>query len=257
MSQEFSQGGGFMGSSSQKSRSELFDSVRPVTLKQLTEAASGPGSNDEEIKIDDVPVGKVSIVATIRKVTGGQDSAPTVYRLEDGTSTYEVRKFNTGPAPMAGDDDEEEEQKQPEFHEGDSVKVIGTARINNEKQVITVQAMIKITDFNEIIYHQLNAIAVHLYNTRGPPPSGDGGNKNGDDSLFVQNGNSGNDLQSKILNAIRVETASDDSGDGVHSDKIVVKLGEANRQAILQELENMEGNGEIFCPQENHYSIAE
>lgn len=50
------------------------------------------------------------------------------------------------------------------------VRVIGQLKSFNNKRSINAQVMKKITDFNEIQYHLLEAIYVHLYHTRGPPP---------------------------------------------------------------------------------------
>jgi replication factor A2 len=245
-----------MGSSSQKK--EFIDSVRPVTLRQVNQASFSP--SEDELKIDDKPVGKISIVATIRKVTGGENNAPMVYRLEDGTGTFEVRRFKTGSSVIPGEDEEMDQQEEAEFKEGQTVKVVGTLKNTNDKQVITAVGMIPVTDFNQVIYHQLYSLQVHLSNTRGEPGSngaiGGGDSHNADSgSLYMPPGDAANDMQAKILNVLRSEKQN--NPDGVHSDKIIVKIDENARQEILRELENMQEDGKIYSGEENHYLIAE
>ena len=50
------------------------------------------------------------------------------------------------------------------------MRVIGNLKTFNHKRSINAQVIRKVSDFNEIQYHMLEAIYVHLYHTRGPPP---------------------------------------------------------------------------------------
>lgn len=59
----------------------------------------------------------------------------------------------------------------PTSSQGVYVRVIGQLKAFNNKRSINAQVLYLITDNNEIQYHMLEAIYVHLYHTRGPPPA--------------------------------------------------------------------------------------
>jgi replication factor A2 len=54
--------------------------------------------------------------------------------------------------------------------QGVYVRVIGSLKSFNNKRSVNAQVLRKVEDFNEIQYHLLEAVYVHLYHTRGPPP---------------------------------------------------------------------------------------
>ena len=53
-------------------------------------------------------------------------------------------------------------------------RVWGRLKAFNNKRHIGAHVIRPITDYNEVNYHLLEATAVHLFFTRGPPPSKDG-----------------------------------------------------------------------------------
>jgi replication factor A2 len=63
-------------------------------------------------------------------------------------------------------------QLRSEWREGVYVRVVGSMRVHNEKKGLIAFNLRKVTDFNELTYHLLDTCHAHLYNTRGPPPSG-------------------------------------------------------------------------------------
>jgi replication factor A2 len=74
------------------------------------------------------------------------------------------------------DADAPEESKKPVPDEGVYVHVWGRLKDFNGKRTIQSHVIRPITDFNEVNYHLLEATAVHLYFSRGPPETA---NQNG------------------------------------------------------------------------------
>lgn len=87
----------------------------------------------------------------------------------------EVKQWKDGDAP--------EEANKGVAKEGEYIHVWGRLKDFNGKRHIGSHVIRPITDFNEINYHLLEATAVHLYFSRGPPESING---QGGDSLFVK-----------------------------------------------------------------------
>lgn len=55
--------------------------------------------------------------------------------------------------------------------QGKYVRVIGTMKSFNNKRSVNATVCNLVTDFNEVQYHLLEVMYVHLYHTRGPPVS--------------------------------------------------------------------------------------
>jgi replication factor A2 len=66
------------------------------------------------------------------------------------------------------DDTEATAQQREAFVEGAFVKVVGQVRSFGGKSTITAYNVKAVTDHNEVTTHFLDAVYVHLFNTRGP-----------------------------------------------------------------------------------------
>lgn len=198
------------------------------------------------------------MIGCIRAITEGAAKA-LIFKIEDGTGNLEVKKWADGGARNENNNNEDEEDddemdgsgsKQLEYEVGQYVHIIGSTRIFNGKRSITVQSMRKITDFNEVIYHNAKALATHLELARGGAGKNTNTNQeksNGD--LFVaNNNNASNALQDKILKVI--ETGDQDTG--THVDVIARQLNESH-QNVMREVEDLEQMGHIYQPEEQHY----
>jgi len=62
--------------------------------------------------------------------------------------------------------------------EGEYLRVFGRLKAFNNKRHVAAHVIRPITDYNEGQYHLLEATAVHLYFTRGPPEEASNGVKN-------------------------------------------------------------------------------
>jgi replication factor A2 len=104
----------------------------------------------------------------------------TTYKLDDGTGLIEVKQWIDGDA--------DPETAKPLPKEGTYLRVWGRLKAFNNKRHVGAHHIRPITDYNEISYHLLEATAVHLYFTRGPPGSASGVKREGgEDSMFVDN----------------------------------------------------------------------
>lgn len=155
------QGGGFMPGSQNGSpgtKTQKNHTYRPVTIKQLLEADQP--HPDADFKIDDVDLDHVTLVAVITNMARGQMNLSLT--VEDGTGSIDVRLWLE-----TADDDS---GKMEGIDQGVYVRIIGTMKSFNHKRSVNATVLKKVEDFNEINYHLLQVVYVHLYHTRGGPP---------------------------------------------------------------------------------------
>ncbi|EWC45376.1 hypothetical protein DRE_00775 [Drechslerella stenobrocha 248] len=192
-------GGGFAGGSqggSQASpgKSAARNTLRPVTIKQIIDAQA-PGEDNVFI-IDNHDIGHISFVAQIRNIAEQETS--TTFKMEDGTGTIEVKKFReTKQSDM--DEDGVTPALDPGLTQNAYARVVGTIRQFGGKRNVNTHNIRAVTDANEIQCHFLEATAVHLHFSRGPPDAqgakGAGGQQAGyaqDTDMGGAAGNAGN-----------------------------------------------------------------
>ena len=108
--------------------------------------------------------------------------------------------------------------------EGEYLRVYGRLKSFNNKRHVISHAIKPVADYNEVNYHLLEATAVHLYFTRGPPEGASNGVKS--EGMFVDGG---------VGNGV---------GGGVGGKKLPAKVGGIGRKVyeLLQsEPQNNEG----------------
>ncbi|EXJ84200.1 replication factor A2 [Capronia epimyces CBS 606.96] len=140
------------------------DTVRPVTIKQIIDAQQP--HPDADFRADGEPFVQVTFVGQIRSIS----TQPTniTYKVDDGTGIVEVKQWIDGDA---NPDKMDVEPNKPRLVEDGYCRVWGRLKAFNNKRHIGAHIIRPITDYNEIFYHLLEATAVHLFFTRGPPPS--------------------------------------------------------------------------------------
>ncbi|KAK6332386.1 replication factor A protein 2 [Orbilia brochopaga] len=164
-------GGGFNpsqgGSQASPGKSAAKNTLRPVTIKQIIDAQSP--HDDNAFSIDGHEIGNITFVAQIRNIANQETS--TTFKMEDGTGSIEVKKFRDNKQMSTDLDDEPASANlDPELTVNAYARIVGNIRqFNNKRTIATTQTIRPVTDFNEIQCHLLEATAVHLYFTRGPP----------------------------------------------------------------------------------------
>jgi replication factor A2 len=150
----------------------------------------------------------------------------TTYKIDDGTGLIEVKQWIDSDADPA--------TSKPQPQEGDYLRVYGRLKSFNNKRHVAAHSIRPITDFNEVNYHLLEATAVHLYFTRGPPEGAENGVKS-EGGMFVDSGlgNSavagGKKLPAKITGIARkvyeLLQSEPQNNEGLHVNNIAQKLG--------------------------------
>lgn len=97
------------------------------------------------------------------------------YRLDDGTGTIEAKQWTDPENPLA-------HEARTRLVENMYVRVLGQLKnvMNSQRKYVSAANAIRPVEFNEVMYHVLEATAVHLHFTRGPKEqfeSGGSGNK--------------------------------------------------------------------------------
>ncbi|KAJ2643508.1 Replication factor A protein 2, partial [Coemansia sp. RSA 1694] len=166
-------GGGGGGDEDNKTRGGYKNqTLRPVTIKQLVEVPAGTA--DAPVSIDGAEVKNVTFVGVVRSVL--QQPINIIYSVEDGTGKIDVRVWIGGSDSGGdmGDDgqgDASNQMADPNITVGKYVRVYGELRFFNGKRSVTSHKVRLVTDHNEITYHGLEAIYVHLTKTRGQAPA--------------------------------------------------------------------------------------
>ena len=115
--------------------------------------------------IDGAETTQVTFVGQIRNIS--TQATNVTYRLDDGTGTFEVKVWVDAEAQSAMDNPNSMHAK---LSENAYARVWGKLKSFGKRHVVA-HVIRPITDYNEINYHLLEATAVHLHFTRGPPES--------------------------------------------------------------------------------------
>jgi replication factor A2 len=150
--------------------------------------------------------------------------------IDDGTGILDVKQWVDMDATSDG--------STQQFN-GQYVRVLGQLKSFNNKKHVGSHKIQPVTDFNEVQYHLLEAAAIHLHLTRGPPeqyaPTGDGGaatsaygqNRGGDVVMGGTGGDAGRGLLHDASQNARIVyntvKNSSDSIEGMHFNNIRMK----------------------------------
>lgn len=138
----------------------IIQTLTPVTIRQLYNATQ---QQPEDIfKVDGKELNQVTIVGQI--MSSQIQSTNLELLIDDSTGKIEVRQWLE---PDEGGNNSLEDQR-AQFKEGVYVRVVGHLRAFQQKRSIMAFRIQPIDDWNEITFHLLEAIHVHLFNTRGP-----------------------------------------------------------------------------------------
>lgn len=133
-------------SSYQKRQQE--DSITPVTIKQISEATASSAEADELALLTGKPIGLVTIVGKI--VSKEETGAHKLLSVDDGTGACCCKEY-PGEETAEG-------ANEVTFATNEYVRVTGKLKSWNDARYIQVMNCRKITDFNEVAFHFLDAM---------------------------------------------------------------------------------------------------
>jgi len=231
-------------------------SLRPVTILQILNAVQA--HTDAEFTIDDSEPSQLTFVAQV--ISCVAQVTTIVLQVTDGTGQMDVRQWLESA--------EEGEKKKEAIGEMGWVRILGTIRSFNNKRQITAARIHPITDMNEIFFHQLEALSVHLYYTKGAIEATGGiSAAGGATSAYTAGGTGGaateaypdlDDLQRAIMTWMKNSAAGDE---GLHV--VAIAQGVAKRfgmdaATISGAIDRLLDDGYIFqTVDDEHYAVAE
>lgn len=172
------------------------------------------------------------IIGQVRNISS--QSTNITYKIDDGTGEVEVKKWVDSATA-----DSMEMDPRKAFGEGKNeivtdgyVRVFGAIKSFGHKRYIGAHSVRPVTDINELLCHVLEATAVHLFFTRGPPgAAGAGANGAARDALMGGADDYGagqnralasmSPLAKKVYNLLKTEPQDDT---GLHMQQIASKL---------------------------------
>ncbi|CAO1618947.1 unnamed protein product [Sympodiomycopsis kandeliae] len=235
----FGGGGGFGGGSSQQdgSKSAAKNNLRPVTIRQIRSASQS--HPDADFKVDGHEIGQLSLCAVVRNVA--KHATNVSYTVEDGTGTIEVRQWLDSTSDDSG--------KSTEVQLNSYVRVLGTIKAFQSKKSVSAGHIRPVDSYNEVLFHKLDAIWVHLQMTNGATTGGVKKDESsvGGDALAGASGDFSsisNPTQRKIAQAISLLVTPD--SEGVTLNDVSRKLPNIARDQIANEIDDMVSNGFLY-----------
>ncbi|KIS69230.1 uncharacterized protein UMAG_02579 [Mycosarcoma maydis] len=156
-------GGGFLANGSQNDspsgKKAGNNTLRPVTIRQILNAEQP--HPDAEFILDGAELGQLTFVAVVRNIS--RNATNVAYSVEDGTGQIEVRQWL--------DSSSDDSSKASEIRNNVYVRVLGTLKSFQNRRSISSGHMRPVIDYNEVMFHRLEAVHAHLQATRGPTAS--------------------------------------------------------------------------------------
>jgi len=188
-------------------------------------------------------------------------------KIDDGTGEVEVKQWSVNDPNVNDEMDTGGRSAAPrsQLELNGYVRVFGRIRIFNKLHV-NAHLIRPLIDLNEVHYHLLEATAVHLYFTRGPPPNAQGatrGQKTGIAGAQQTSANttiSGRTLPPLSPLALKLyQTLSDtpQSNEGLHVQLLAARMSLPVAE-VYKASEELLSNGLIFTTvDDNTWAILE
>lgn len=174
-------------------------SLTPVTIKQINQSIQE--IPDGDFKINNVELNMVEFIGVVRSIK--DNSASISITIEDGSGGLEIRKWS------------EETKIDMEFYQNflnKYVHVSGILKLLNGKKLVQRPSIRLIEDHNEILYHNLNAISIHLKSQNmSSNVNTNTNNQQSDNSLFVPQDNN-DSLSDKVLSILHKHSSTMSEG---------------------------------------------
>ncbi|CAH6720364.1 replication factor A protein 2 [[Candida] jaroonii] len=228
----------FQNDSSQ--RQQTRSSLTPVTIKQINESTQP--YPDGDFQINKVNLNMVSFIGIFRKIEDRKSALNIT--LEDGTGAITVRKWVDDSQTSAA-----EEMAKYESIKGKYVYCTGALKSFSDNKSIQNATIKVIEDHNEITYHYLQAISIHIKAQGITIP------KDSKNDLFVNEGasQSGKSMDDMVLEIIRNNSAT--MSEGVPVQLISQNLNITDNQAQERCIALVE-TGKIYAAYDDQAYLA-
>lgn len=222
------------------------DTLRPVTVKQVLDAQQ-PHADAEYFNISNSETTQITFVGQIRNIS--TQTTNVTYKLDDGTGIIEAKLWTDAEAL----NDAGEDEAKPKLMEQSYARVWGRIKVFGNKRHVACNIIRPVTDFNEIQYHLLEATAVHLHFSRGPPESLQAkGGANGHQQQQEQNRGHGGGMADGMSHATSrarkvYECIKDtpQTNEGLHAQDIATRIG-MDMSEVLKAGEELTGLGKVY-----------
>jgi len=231
----------------------------PLTVKQISQATQKPSDENSNFTIDGVDVNNVTLVGMV--FNKEERVTDVSFYLDDGTGRMEVKRWVN---------DAMESAEMADVQNGSYVRVHGHLRSFQNKKLVNAFSVRPVTDFNEVTFHSLECIFVHLYNmkvqggatqpnsaspvAKGPPtPFSNTPSHNQFMSPGPVSVGGAKDLN-RTVQSIFEEPANLAIEHGVHVDDVVRRLPGFTKKQIMESIAFLINEGYIYSTiDEDHY----
>ncbi|GKZ30797.1 replication factor A protein 2 [Aspergillus brasiliensis] len=237
-------GGGFMPGEMNNSpaggKSDYTNNtLRPITIKQALDAVQP--YPEAPFQIDSADISSICFVGQVRNISS--QTTNITYKLDDGTGEIEAKQWIDSMSADTMDTDDNSKTAtggKDKIELNGYAKVFGKLKPFGNKRFIGAHCIRPVKNLDEVHCHLLEASAVHLFFTRGPPGAGAGdaggaggvGAKGGDAAMGgtaddYGAGGAGRNLPAmspvarRVYNLLRTEPQSNE---GLHAQLIAAKL---------------------------------
>lgn len=205
----------------------------------------------------------MTFVGQIRNIS--TQTTNITYKVDDGTGTVEVKQWiDTDNANADAMDTSDPSKASSKLVEDAYCRVWGRLKAFGNKRHVGAHVIRAISDYNEVNYHLLEATAVHLFFTRGPPGAGANGHAAGgmngvkmDSEETAMNGRAMpamSPLARRLYNALK---DTPQSNEGLHVQQLSTQLSVPTND-MYKAAEELLSQGLIFTTvDDNTWAILE
>lgn len=228
------------------------DSITPVTVKQLSDAVAMDSQDDNFKLLTGKTIGLVTIVGKV--VRKEETASHLTYAIDDGTGVVECKEF-------VSEDGEGQRENLPE--NDDYVRITGKMKSLNDNRNLQTMNCRKITDFNEVAFHFLDAMYASSRFTS--EKGADVGVATGNAPAAYAMPTSGNNtetagsLQDQLLTIYNNPSGPASGDSGIELSEVVKLLGEKYTfDAVREAVEFLSNEGHVYSTisDEHHRSTS-
>ncbi|WOO76833.1 Replication factor A protein 2 [Vanrija pseudolonga] len=223
-------------------KSRANQTLRPVTIKQIIDAAQA--HPDSDFQIDGVDVQAVQFVGSVHNQSATATNVS--YEIGDGTGYIDVRQWLDSADDEAGKTSGIEQDKY--------VVITGNIKVFGGKRHVSAQHIRPVTNHDEVYHHLLKAVYVsqsfrNPNGASGGAGAGAGAGANHSDyAAAAPAAISANDyahlppLQRKVMEVVSAE----EHDDGIHVSLVSRRCGTANGEEVMEAIESLMSEGMLF-----------